>query len=48
MKNIYKNRITENASVWQRFLIILALAIFLVASTGFNGIAQYSVTGDDN
>ncbi|KAF0234955.1 MAG: hypothetical protein FD181_3583, partial [Prolixibacteraceae bacterium] len=48
MENIYKNRITENASVWQRFLVILALAIFLVAGTSFNGFAQYNVTGDDN
>ena len=45
MKNIYKNQIIESAPVWQRFLSILAMVVFLIAGTSFNGISQTSVNG---
>jgi len=45
MKNIYENKKNENAPKWQRFLTMLALVIFIVSGTSFNGIAQYNVTG---
>jgi parallel beta-helix repeat protein len=47
MKNIYKNRITKNATDWQRFFVMFVLAIFLVAGTSFNTQAQTTVKGDD-
>jgi hypothetical protein len=45
MENIYNNQKNENAPKWQRFLQLFALVIFIVTATGFNGIAQYNVTG---